>query len=158
VQNPFGILNNSALHCFNPKERHMPHKQRVLFICTHNSARSQMAEGLLRHLAGERFETFSAGTVATRVHPLAIAAMQEKGIDISRHASEHLDKYMALKFDYVITVCDNAKEACPYFPTSGTQWHWSFEDPSAATGTEEERLQKFREVREQIEQKIRTLF
>lgn len=136
----------------------MSAKQRVIFICTHNSARSQMAEGLLRHLAGERFETFSAGTVATRVHPLAIIAMAEKGLDLSHHASEHIDKYMAMKFDYVITVCDHAKEACPYFPTSATQWHWSFADPSAATGTEEERLQKFREVRKQIEQSLRATF
>lgn len=135
----------------------MSTKQRVIFICTHNSARSQMAEGLLRALAGERYETFSAGTVATRVHPLAIQAMAEKGIDLSSHSSDHIDKYMQMKFDYVITVCDNAKEACPYFPTSGSQWHWSFEDPSAATGTEEERLRKFREVREQIEQKLYSL-
>lgn len=132
--------------------------QRVIFICTHNSARSQMAEGLLRFLAGERYETFSAGTQATRVHPLAIAAMAEKGIDLSDHSSDHIDKYMQMKFDYVITVCDNAKETCPYFPTNKTQWHWSFEDPSAATGSEAERLQKFREVRELIEQKIREAF
>ncbi len=136
----------------------MPAKQRVIFICTHNSARSQMAEGLLRHLAGERFETFSAGAVSTRVHPLAIKAMAEKGIDISRHTSDHIDKYLSLKFDYVITVCDNAKEACPYFPASGTQWHWRFEDPSVTTGTEAERLQKFRELRDQIEQRLRTGF
>ncbi len=136
----------------------MDQKQRVIFVCTHNSARSQMAEGLLRHLAGARFETFSAGTVATRVHPLAIKAMAEHGIDLSQHTSEHIDKYMPMKFEYVITVCDNVKEACPYFPTSGVQWHWSFEDPSAATGTDEERLQKFREVREQIEQRLRAAF
>lgn len=136
----------------------MRQKQRVIFVCTHNSSRSQMAEGLLRHLAGERFETFSAGTVATRVHPLAIKAMAERGIDISQQTSEHIDKYMAMQFDYVITVCDNAKETCPYFPTSGAQWHWSFEDPSAATGTEEERLQKFREVREEIEQRLKAAF
>lgn len=136
----------------------MPNKQRVIFICTHNSARSQMAEGLLRHLAGERYETFSAGTQATRVHPLASAAMAERGIDISQHTSDHIDKFMGGNFDYVITVCDNAKETCPYFPTNKTQWHWSFEDPSAATGTEEERLQKFREVRDQIEERLRAVF
>ena len=136
----------------------MSAKQRVIFICTHNSARSQMAEGLLRHLAGERFETFSAGTVSTRVNPLAIKVMAERGIDISHHTSDHIDKYMSMKFDYVITVCDNAKEACPYFPASGAQWHWSFEDPSAAIGTETERLQKFREVRDQIEQRLRAAF
>lgn len=136
----------------------MSAKQRVIFICTHNSARSQMAEGLLRRLAGERYETFSAGTQATRVHPLAIAAMAEKGIDISPHTSDHLDKFMGMEFDYVITVCDNAKETCPYFPTNKTQWHWSFEDPSAATGSEAERLQKFREVRDQIEKRLRAAF
>lgn len=136
----------------------MSAKQSVIFICTHNSARSQMAEGLLRHLAGERYETFSAGTQATRVHPLASAAMAERGIDISQHTSDHIDKFMGGNFDYVITVCDNAKETCPYFPTNKTQWHWSFEDPSAATGTEEERLQKFREVREQIEKRLREAF
>ena len=136
----------------------MSAKQLVIFICTHNSARSQMAEGLLRHLAGERYETFSAGTQATRVHPLASAAMAERGIDISQHTSDHIDKFMGGNFDYVITVCDNAKETCPYFPTNKTQWHWSFEDPSAETGTEEERLQKFREVREQIEKRLREAF
>jgi arsenate reductase len=133
-------------------------RQRVIFICTHNSARSQMAEGLLRHLAGDRYEVFSAGTVATKVNPLAIKAMAEKGIDISQHTSDHIDKFMGMEFEYVITVCDNAKESCPYFPTNKTRWHWSFEDPSAATGTEEQRLAKFREIREQIEQRLQILF
>lgn len=135
----------------------MTQKKRVIFICTHNSARSQMAEGLLRHLAGDRYEAFSAGTQATRVNPLAIAAMAEKGIDISQHTSDHIDKYMKMEFDYVITVCDNANESCPYFPTNKTKWHWSFEDPSAATGSEEERLTKFREIREQIEKRLQIL-
>jgi arsenate reductase len=135
----------------------MKQKQRVMFICTHNSARSQMAEGLLRHLAGDRYEVFSAGTESTRVNPLAIKAMAEKGIDLSHHTSDHIDKFMGMEFDYVITVCDKAKESCPYFPTNKTQWHWSFEDPSAATGTEEERLAKFREVRDQIEERLRIL-
>jgi arsenate reductase len=131
--------------------------KRVIFICTHNSARSQMAEGLLRHLAGERYEVFSAGTQSTRVNPLAIKAMAEKGIDISQHTSDHIDKFMGMEFEYVITVCDNAKESCPYFPTNKTQWHWSFEDPAAATGTEEQRLSKFREIRNQIEQRLQVL-
>lgn len=135
----------------------MKKKLRVIFICTHNSARSQMAEGLLRHLASERYEVFSAGTQATRVNPLAIKAMAEKSIDISHHTSDHVDKYMDMEFDYVITVCDNANESCPYFPTNKTKWHWSFEDPSAATGTEEEKLVKFREVLEQIEKKLKIL-
>ena len=135
----------------------MNQKQRVIFICTHNSARSQMAEGLLRHLAGERYEVFSAGTQATRVNPLAIKAMAEKGIDISQHTSDHIDNYMGLEFDYVVTVCDNANESCPYFPANKTKWHWSFEDPSAATGTEEERLAKFRAIRDQIEKRLQVL-
>ena len=132
-------------------------KKRILFLCTGNSARSQMAEGLLRHLAGDRFEVFSAGTQSTRVHPLAIKALAEKGIDISHHTSDHIDKYMGMEFDYVITVCDNAHETCPYFPTNKAQWHWSFEDPSAATGTEAERLAKFREIRDQIEASLKIL-
>jgi len=132
----------------------MKQKQRVIFVCTHNSSRSQMAEGLLRQNAGDRYEVFSAGTVATKVNPLAIKAMAEKGIDISHHTSDHIDKYMGMEFDYVITVCDNANETCPYFPTTKTQWHWSFEDPSAGGGTEEERLAKFREIRDQIEQRL----
>ncbi len=132
-------------------------RKRVIFICTHNSARSQMAEGLLRHLAGDRFEVFSAGTQSTRVHPLAIKAMAEKGLDISHHTSDHIDKYMGIEFDYVITVCDHAQEACPYFPTNKAQWHWSFEDPSATTGTEAERLAKFREIRDQIETSLQIL-
>ncbi|NUO80975.1 arsenate reductase ArsC [candidate division KSB1 bacterium] len=132
-------------------------KPRVIFICTHNSARSQMAEGLLRHLAGERYDVFSAGTQSTRVNPLAIQAMAEKGIDISQHTSDHIDKFMGMEFDYVITVCDNAKESCPYFPTNKTQWHWSFADPAAATGSEEQRLAKFREIRDQIEKRLQTL-
>ncbi len=136
----------------------MGQKQRVIFICTHNSARSQMAEGLLRHLAGDRYEVYSAGTVATKVNPLAIKAMAEKGIDISRHTSDHIDKYMHINFDYVITVCDHAKETCPYFPTNKIHWHWSLEDPAAAPGNEEERLQKFREIRDRIESFIKTHF
>lgn len=135
----------------------MNQKKRVIFICTHNSARSQMAEGLLRHLAGDCYEVFSAGTQSTRVNPLAISAMAEKGIDISQHTSDHIDKYMGMEFDYVVTVCDNANETCPYFPTNKTRWHWSFADPSSATGTEDERLAKFREIRDQIEQRLQIL-
>ncbi|MGH7492738.1 MAG: arsenate reductase ArsC [bacterium] len=116
-----------------------------------------MAEGLLRYLAGDRFEAYSAGTQSTRVHTLAIKAMAERGINISHHTSDHIDNYMGMEFDYVITVCDNAKETCPYFPTNQTQWHWSFEDPSAASGAEAERLIKFREIRDQIEQRLQVL-
>src|SRR5438552_17688398 len=108
---------------------------RVLFICTHNSARSQMAEGWLRHLAGDRFEVHSAGTEATRVRPLAVQAMREAGIDISGQESKTLERYLNQPWDYVITVCDQANEVCPYFPGGKKRLHWSFPDPSQATGT-----------------------
>jgi arsenate reductase (thioredoxin) len=129
-------------------------KQRVLFLCTHNSARSQMAEGLLRALAGDRFEAMSAGTEATHVRPLAIRAMRELGVDISGQESKTLDRYLREPFDYVITVCDDANEACPFFPGAANRLHWSFEDPSRAKGSEEERLAVFRSVRDRIRQRI----
>ena len=129
-------------------------KKRVLFLCTHNSARSQMAEGLLREMAGDRFEVFSAGTEQTRVHPLAIAAMREIGIDISGQRSKTLAEFAAVKFDDVISVCDRANEACPVFPGGTTRLHWSFDDPSAATGTDERRLRAFREVRDRIRERL----
>ena len=129
-------------------------RSRVLFLCTHNSARSQMAEGLLRHLAGERFEAHSAGTEATLVRPLAIRAMEEIDIDISGQESKALDGYLDQPFDYVITVCDDANEACPVFPGSRNRLHWSFEDPSQAEGSEDERLAVFRRVRDEIRVRI----
>jgi arsenate reductase len=129
-------------------------KQRVLFICTHNSARSQMAEGLLRHFGGERFEAFSAGTEATQVRPLAIRAMAELGIDISRQESKTLDRYLGEPFDEVITVCDRAAEACPVFPGALRRRHWSFEDPSKATGSETEQLAVYRRIRDEIHSRI----
>jgi arsenate reductase (thioredoxin) len=131
-----------------------PPKSRVLFLCTHNSARSQMAEGLLRHLAGDRFEAFSAGTEATRVRPLAIMAMEEIGIDISGQESKTLDRYLNEPFACVITVCDDANEACPFFPGTTSRLHWSFEDPSRAEGSEEERLAVFRSVRDRIRDRV----
>ncbi len=126
-------------------------KQRVLFLCTHNSARSQMAEGFLRSMARDRFEVASAGTEATRVHPLAKKAMGEVGIDLSGHTSKTVDLLLDQPWDYVITVCDYANEKCPIFPKKTSRLHWSFPDPSRATGTEEERLEVFRQVRDQIE-------
>ncbi|HZB07630.1 MAG TPA: arsenate reductase ArsC [Rubrobacter sp.] len=132
----------------------MSEKSRVLFLCTHNSARSQMAEGLLRHLAGDRFEAMSAGTEATRVRPLAIRAMEEMGIDISKQQSKTLNRYLQERFDYVITVCDDANEACPFFPGAKSRLHWSFEDPSRAEGSEEERLAVFRSVRDRIGKRV----
>ncbi|OGL16143.1 MAG: protein-tyrosine-phosphatase [Candidatus Rokubacteria bacterium RIFCSPLOWO2_12_FULL_71_22] len=131
-------------------------KRRVLFLCTHNSARSQMAEGWLRALAGERFEAASAGTEATRVHPLAIRAMAEVGVDIAGHVSKTLDRFLAEPWDWVVTVCDAANERCPVFPVRTTRIHWSFDDPSRATGSEEARLAVFRRVRDEIGARLRT--
>lgn len=129
-------------------------KRRVLFICTHNSARSQMAEGLLRHLGGERFEVFSAGTEATHVRPLAIQAMAEIGIDLRGQQSKTLERYLHQPFDEVITVCDTAAEACPVFPGAVQRRHWSFPDPSKATGSESEQLTVYRRVRNAIQKRI----
>ena len=130
-------------------------RERVLILCTHNSARSQMAEGLLRAMAPDRFEVASAGTEATRVHPLAIRAMDELAIDLRSHRSKTLDRFLATPWDYVITVCDSAEERCPVFPGRATRVHWSFEDPSAAAGSEEERLAIFRRVRDAIAARLR---
>jgi arsenate reductase len=130
-------------------------RPRVLFLCTHNSARSQMAEGFLRALAGDRFEVASAGTEPTRVHPLAKRAMHEVGIDVSGHTSKTIDALLGQPWDYVITVCDSASERCPVFPERTTRLHWSFDDPSLATGTEQDRLETFRQVRDQIIVRIR---
>jgi len=129
-------------------------KRRVLFLCTHNSARSQMAEGLLRQLGGDRFEVFSAGTAATMVRPLAIRAMQELGIDIAGQQSKTLARYLDQPFDQVITVCDQANEACPVFFGARERLHWSFPDPSQATGTEAEQLSVYRQVRDAIRARI----
>jgi len=129
-------------------------KRRVLFLCVHNSARSQMAEGLLRARAGDSFDVHSAGNAATAVRPLAVRAMAELGIDIGGQRSKSVDEYAGQRFDYAITVCDDAKEACPYFPGAATQIHWRFDDPAAATGSEEERLAVFRRVRDEINEHI----
>lgn len=131
-----------------------PSPQRVLFLCTHNSARSQMAEGLLRLLGGGRFAAFSAGTEATQVRPLAIRAMAEVGIDISGQQSKTLDRYLGEAFEAVITVCDDANEACPVFYGARRRLHWSLPDPSRATGTEEEQLAVYREVRDELRRRI----
>jgi arsenate reductase (thioredoxin) len=135
-------------HVLNRRKTIM--KRRVLFLCTHNSARSQMAEGLLRSLGADSFEVFSAGTEATFVRPLAIKAMAELGIDISGQQSKTLDRYLNQPFDEVITVCDTAAEACPVFPGATKRRHWSLEDPSQATGTEEVQLATYRRVRDEL--------
>jgi arsenate reductase len=125
-------------------------KKRVLILCTGNSARSQMAEGLLRHDAGEQFAVESAGTRPGSVRPEAINAMKELGIDISGHRSKHVDEFAGQKFDYVITVCDNARESCPVFFGEARRLHHSFDDPAASNGSEEERLALFRRVRDEL--------
>src|SRR5690348_11704360 len=129
-------------------------KRRVLFLCTHNSARSQMAEGLLRHLAGDRFAVFSAGTEATHVRPLAIQAMAEVGIDIAGQESKTLARYLGQPFDAVITVCDQANASCPFFPGAKERLHWSFPDPSQARGTEDDQFAVYRQVRDAIRARI----
>ena len=127
---------------------------RVLFLCTHNSARSQMAEGLLRSIAGDRFEPGSAGTEKTSVHPLAIRAMAELGIDLTAHTSKCYEDVETMGWDYIITVCDDANERCPIVPGSVKRLHWSFEDPSRAGGDEAQRLRVFRRVRDQIQARL----
>ncbi|MEK6618902.1 MAG: arsenate reductase ArsC [Nitrospirota bacterium] len=131
----------------------MNHK--VLFLCTGNSCRSQMAEGMLRHLARDRFEVASAGTHPAGLNPGAVGAMREIGIDISPHRSKRVNEYLDTRFDYVITVCDRAKETCPVFPVASSQLHWSFDDPAAAQGSAEERRAVFRRVRDEIAEHIR---
>jgi len=131
-------------------------KQRILILCTGNSARSQMAEGLLRHEAGDRFEVFSAGTKPGQVRPEAIAVMRELGIDLSGHRSKHADEFAGQAFDYVLTVCDNAKESCPIYPGHTNRLHRSFDDPAAVQGSEPDRLAVFRRVRDEIRNYLRT--
>lgn len=125
-------------------------KKKILVLCTGNSCRSQIAEGYLRYFAGEKAEIFSAGVETHGVNPKAIATMQEDGIDISNHTSNSIDEYRNIDFDFVLTVCDNAKERCPYFPTKAKKYHKNFPDPAKAIGTEEEIKEQFRQVRQQI--------
>jgi arsenate reductase len=129
-------------------------KRRVLFLCTHNSARSQMAEGFLRAMAGDRFEVASAGTEATHVRPLAVKTMAEVGIDLRGQTSKTLDQFVRQPWDFVITLCDSANEACPVFPAAAKRLHWGFPDPSAAKGPEDEKLAVFRAVRDAIKRRL----
>ena len=131
-----------------------PTPRRVLFLCVHNSARSQMAEGLLRARAGREFEAHSAGTVATEVQPLAIAAMAEIGTDISGQHSKAVTEYAGQRFDYAITVCEDATEACPYFGNAAHHVHWRFDDPATAAGSDDEKLTVYRRVRDEIRAQI----
>lgn len=128
---------------------------RVLILCTGNSARSQMAEGLLRHDGGPAYKVFSAGTHPSHVRPEAIAAMREVDIDISGHRSKSAEEFAGHHFDYVITVCDNAKESCPVFADTTKRLHWSLDDPAAVQGSEEQRLAEFRRVRDQLREHLR---
>lgn len=124
--------------------------KKILVLCTGNSCRSQIAEGYLRYFAGNRAQVYSAGVETHGVNPKAIATMQEDGIDISGHTSNHVDEYRDIEFDYVITVCDNAKENCPYFPSKAARFHYNFPDPAKAQGTPEEITEEFRRVRQMI--------
>jgi arsenate reductase len=129
-------------------------RQRVLFLCTGNSCRSQMAEGLLRHFAGDQFDVHSAGTRPAGLNPVAVEAMSELGIDISGQRSKSVTGFLGQQFEFVITVCDSANESCPVFPGTN-RLHWSFEDPAAAQGTPEQRAAIFRRVRDEIAARIR---
>jgi arsenate reductase len=133
-------------------------KKKVLFLCTENSCRSQMAEGILRHLMGNEFEVFSAGIWPSIVNPIAIKVMAEIGIDISGHRSKSVHEFHGTSFDFVITTCDAARETCPFFPGKARHLHWSFNDPAEARGSEEEILSAFRKVREEIKQQISETF
>lgn len=130
-------------------------KKKILVLCTGNSCRSQIAEGYLRHFAGDKAEVYSAGIETHGVNTKAISTMKEDGIDISDHTSNHLDEYRNIAFDFVLTVCDNAKERCPYFPASAKKFHHDFPDPARATGTDEEIDKQFRKVRKEIKKYIR---
>ena len=132
----------------------MNDRKRVLILCTGNSARSQIAEGLLRHDAGDRFEVASAGVEPTQVRPLAIRVMNEIGIDIRDQRSKSVDEFAGQNFDYVITVCDNANQQCPMFPGNTQRIHWSIEDPAAATGSAEEQLKVYQRVRDELREKL----
>lgn len=132
----------------------MDHPTRVLFVCTHNSARSQMAEGMVRAWGGDRFEAFSAGTEATQVRLEAIAVMGEIGIDIAGQTSKTILPFVGEAFAWVITVCDAAKESCPVIPGAEQQAHWSIDDPSAVEGSDEERLEAFRQARDVIRDRV----
>ena len=133
-------------------------KKKVLFLCSENSCRSQMAEGILRHLMGNEFEVFSAGIRPSVVNPIAIKIMAEIGIDISGHRSKSVDEFQGMNFDFVITTCDAARETCPVFPGNTRHLHWSFSDPADARGSEEEILSVFRKVRDEIKLRIQEEF
>jgi len=133
-------------------------KKTILFVCTHNSARSQLAEGLMRSLYGDSFEVSSAGTKPASVNPFAVKAMAEIGIDITGQTSKNVQEFLGIEFDYVVTVCDYAKETCPFFPGGGKYIHKSFRDPAAVIGTDEVKLAAFRMVRDEIKDWLQKTF
>ncbi|MFC1508123.1 arsenate reductase ArsC [Candidatus Omnitrophota bacterium] len=133
-------------------------KQKVLFVCTHNACRSQIAEGLLNSLYGERYEAYSAGTAPSRVNPYSIKVMAEIGLDISRHISKSLKVFEGKEFDFIVTVCDSAGKGCPVFPGASKRLHWGLPDPSKVNGSEEEILDVFRKVRDEIKENIIEVF
>jgi len=127
--------------------------KKILFLCTGNSCRSQMGEGFMRHMAGNKFEVFSAGVEPTQVNPYAIKVMAEAGIDISSHKSKSVNEFLEQEFDYVITVCNHAKQVCPIFSGQYEKIHWDIEDPANAKGSEQEKLAFFRKIRDEIKEK-----
>lgn len=132
-------------------------KPKVLFLCVGNSARSQMAEAILRHLAGDRFESYSAGVEPRGINPLTFRVMRENGISLENQYSKSMNEYIGkVDFDWLITVCEDDEKNCPFYPGKGSRLHWPFEDPAAVSGNEEERLEKFRQVRDAIEEKIKS--
>ena len=142
------MINNHTTNTFMKKTR-------IIFLCTGNAARSQMAEAFLRKFAPEHFEVYSAGFEAKGVNPYTIKVMEEVGIDMSQHHSKNLDQYLGnVHFGITITVCDRAEEVCPTYPSLGTRLYWPFEDPAVFEGTEEEKLEKFRETRDQIKERV----
>ena len=130
-------------------------KKKVIFICTGNACRSQMAEGLLRHMAGDKFEVYSAGSHPSRLHPASVAVMAEWNIDITRHSSEPIDDYLETGIDIVITVCDNAQQICPTFPGNVKRIHWGLDDPYHGWGAEPEDLLPYREIRDELKDRIK---
>jgi len=129
-------------------------KKKVIFICTGNACRSQMAEGLLRHMAGNKFEVYSAGSHPSRLHPASVAVMAEWGIDIARHTAEPIDDYLDTGIDITITVCDNAQQSCPTFPGNVEQIHWGLDDPYHGWGADPEDLPPYRETRDELKKRI----
>jgi len=134
----------------------MSKKKKVLFICTGNACRSQIAHGLLRDMAGDRFEVFSAGSHPSRVHPMSVAVMEEVGVDISHHTSDFVDDYLDKGIDIAITVCDNANQSCPTFPGNAERIHWSIDDPFKGWNFETSQMDSFRETRREIKEKLET--